>query len=227
MGVFTTAAAQFSFSETTEKELEQLREEFVQKFPVSKMSELTLEQYALGNEANKETFCWWLEFKTIQIARISGYSSQHIIFYSLKKQQYEFDSRYPTKEAAFEAVRIGLVDLLRFAAAEEFEKLEKVAPFEGRNLTRGKILYLYYPDKFLPICSVEHLKDFCLQFGVEADFSSQVSMNRALLKFKLSRRKWQIGQTRSLWHSCTRNSHPKLSSGRLRRGLKRRSGMIA
>jgi 5-methylcytosine-specific restriction protein B len=49
---------------------------------------------------------------------------------------------------------------------------------------RGKILNMYYPEQFLPIFSLDHLKDFCLQFDIPADYGSQTSMNLALLKFK-------------------------------------------
>lgn len=52
------------------------------------------------------------------------------------------------------------------------------------TLVRGKILNMYFPDEFLPIFSLDHLKDFCLQLGVQANLESQSSMNLALLKFK-------------------------------------------
>ena len=74
--------------------------------------------------------------------------------------------------------------LVRLAAEGKYEELEGVEPFKGHNLTRGKILFLYYPDKFLPIFSLAHLRDLCQQLGITVDSDSQLAMNRALLAFK-------------------------------------------
>lgn len=183
MGIFSAAVSDFSYPD--EQRLEQLRQEFVEKFPVSKLPSLKLEEYALGLEPKENSFCWWLEFNTDAIARIKGATSnKHIVYYSQKKQEWWFDKRYQSKEEAFEAVRNGLTHLLTLAADDRFDKLEGVSPFQGQNLTRGKILFLYYPDKFLPICSLGHLKDFCVQFGIQCDFESQSAMNGALIALK-------------------------------------------
>jgi hypothetical protein len=148
---------------------------------------LKIEEYALGLDPKENSFCWWLEFKTADLGSIGGATAlKHVVFYSRDKQQYVFENRYSTYEAAFEAARKGLVELIALAAAEQYDKLDKVVPFEKQNLTRGKILYLYHAEKFLPIFSIEHLKDFCVQFGVQADFESQTAMNIALLSFKRS-----------------------------------------
>ncbi|MBK9247834.1 MAG: hypothetical protein IPM69_06905 [Ignavibacteria bacterium] len=37
---------------------------FVTKFPIDKISELSLDEYVLGT--NEESFCYWLEFKKIE-----------------------------------------------------------------------------------------------------------------------------------------------------------------
>ncbi len=187
MGRFTTALQNFSFPDADEQRLLSLRQQFVEKFPMSRIPELSLNEYALGVEPKENSFCWWMEFNTDALARIRGApSSKHIVYYSQKKQEWWFDKRYRTKEDAFTAVRQGLVKLLELAANDEFQNLDGVSPFENQNLTRGKILYLYYPEKFLPICSLGHLKDFCVQFGIAADFESQASMNAALVALKHS-----------------------------------------
>jgi 5-methylcytosine-specific restriction enzyme B len=183
MGIFSAAASDFQYPD--EQRLEQLRQEFVKKFPVSKLPGLKLEEYALGLEPKENSFCWWLEFNTDAIARIKGSpSNKHIVYYSQQKQEWWFDKRYQSNEEAFSAVRQGLTTLLELAGKDEFDKLDGVYPFENQNLTRGKILYLYYPEKFLPICSLGHLKDFCVQFGVQCDFESQSAMNSALVALK-------------------------------------------
>jgi 5-methylcytosine-specific restriction enzyme B len=183
MGIFSVTVSDFSYPD--EQRLEDLRQEFVKKFPVSKLPTLKLEEYALGVDSKENTFCWWLEFKTADIGRIGGATAmKHGIYFNRDEQKWKFDNRYASEEEAFEAVRSGIIRLVELAGKGEYDKLDSVKPFENQNLTRGKILFMYHPDKFLPIFSVEHLRDFCVQLGVEADFGSQTSMNTALVAFK-------------------------------------------
>lgn len=183
MGTFSAAVSDFSYPD--EQRLESLRQEFIKKFPVSKLQTLKLEEYALGVDPKENTFCWWLEFKTADIGHIGGATAmKHGIYFNRDEQKWKYDGRYASKEKAFEAVRSGIVRLIELAGRGEYAKLDSVEPFEHQNLTRGKILFMYHPDKFLPIFSFENLRDFCVQFGVEADFESQIAMNTALVAFK-------------------------------------------
>jgi 5-methylcytosine-specific restriction enzyme B len=183
MGIFSVAVSDFSYPD--EQHLDKLRQEFVEKFPISELPRLKLEEYALGIDRKENTFCWWLEFKTSDVGHIGGATAmKHGIYFSRDEQKWKFDSRYTSKEEAFEAVRSGIIRLVELAGREEYDKLDSVEPFEHQNLTRGKILFMYHPDKFLPVFSIENLKDFCVQFGVDANFESQSSMNTALVAFK-------------------------------------------
>src|SRR5262245_3191985 len=53
-------------------EAERLRAEFVERFPIDRWADLSLESYALGREVEGGSFCWWLEFKTRPVGSISG-----------------------------------------------------------------------------------------------------------------------------------------------------------
>jgi 5-methylcytosine-specific restriction protein B len=112
-----------------------------------------------------------------------GDSHKFVIFYSPQKKEYIFDSRHGTKEQALEAVKSGLIKLVRLAQDDKFGQCDSVPPFEGFSLS-GKVINMYFPDKFLPICGLVHLKDLCLQLGVQANLESPTSMNLGLLKFK-------------------------------------------
>ena len=50
------------------KEIEglKLQEEFVQKFTIKKIEKLTIDEYVLGKES-KDSFCYWVEYKTKSI----------------------------------------------------------------------------------------------------------------------------------------------------------------
>ena len=51
---------------------ETLRLEFIEQFPMGSWPELPLESYALGQQADGGTVCWWMEWKTKLIASMSG-----------------------------------------------------------------------------------------------------------------------------------------------------------
>jgi MoxR-like ATPase len=185
MTSFGTLAAQYQLPIEKDQQAEDIRQQFLAKFPASRLSDLTLEQYALGLERKSESLCYWLEFKTRTLGLMPGGDAfKYIVFYRKKENKWEFESKYRNEEEALDKVREGLVTLVHLAEADKYEELESVEPFRHTNSYRVKLLSLYFPDKFLPISSIEHLKSFCLQFGIETNFDSQISMNRALMQFK-------------------------------------------
>jgi len=182
---FAAAVADFSYTEEEKIAEETLRREFWERFPAANLSSMTQEQYCLGLEPKENSFCYWLEFKTRRLGGMGGGTAyKFIIFFSQEQREYVFSGKYSTAEQAFSTVKSGLLGLLRLGGEGKFEECERVAPFESAVLVRGKALNMYFPEQFLPIFSLEHLKDLCLQFGVNANFESQIAMNLALLVFK-------------------------------------------
>ncbi|GAH46182.1 unnamed protein product, partial [marine sediment metagenome] len=68
---------QLSFEENRQdikkdfKELERLRSKFVTKFNYDKIKNLTIEKYVVGH-GGKDTFCYWLETKLMELGKIKG-----------------------------------------------------------------------------------------------------------------------------------------------------------
>lgn len=217
-----------------EAEAEKLRQEFVKKFPPNQLSKMTLDEYALGSGNRDDSFCKWIEFKTKTLGRISGFSTMHGVYFN-KKKGWVFDRQYKTKEAAFKAVKEGLVRLIEYANDDEFSKLETVAPFETRNMTRGKILSLYFPEKFLPVFKTSHLQSIIAELGISVQTDSNVALNRAVMEFvkkhpvlrdwsthrlmgffyktmELKRRIWKIapGEGAQYWEDCLANGYIRI-----------------
>lgn len=181
----SNAVAQFAYSDELKNREDSLRYKFLERFPASHLPDLTLEQYSLGLEPKENSFCYWLEFETRDLGSIGGSTAfKFVIFYDKDKREYRFVDKYKSKEDAFAAVKSGILELVRLASEGQFSECESVTPFSSINLVRGKILNMYFPEQFLAIFSLDHLKDFCLQLDVAADFESQTAMNRALLNFK-------------------------------------------
>lgn len=177
------AIGQFSLPEEEEPECDKLHQEFLREFPRSRLPNLRIDDYALGR--NPKSFCWWLEFGTSDLGRVGGATAyKHIVFYSKKEKQWRF-KKFTSEKEAFEAARKGILRILQLAEEDKFSEIDLVPPFENQNLTREKILYLFFPEKFLNISSPEHMRAFCEMFGVGAPADATATvLNRKLLEFK-------------------------------------------
>ena len=178
---------------TMRQELLDLQNSFIQKFPYEKLSELTLEKYALGKT---DSFCHWIEFKTHLLGSVAGGSSSKWgIYWSKSKQEWiwnkSLDSKRP--EEAFLKLKKGLLALLHAAFNNQFEKLDVIGSEQlgaNRNALRSKPLYLYFPEKFLPISNPYHLTHF-LEFFGETPIGGLHAKNVQLLKFLRSQAEFQ------------------------------------
>ena len=88
-----------------------------------------------------------------------------LVFFTRGKKNFRFADRFKTKEDAFASVKSGILELVQLGKEGRFAECENVPPFNTMAVIRGKILNMYYPEQFLPIFSLDHLKDFCLQLG--------------------------------------------------------------
>ena len=162
-----------------------LRQEFVDRFPMDKLDDLSPENYAIGKP---DSFCWWIEFKTDALGGVAGGASQKWgIYWSRGDQEWKWNkslnSDSPT--AAFTKLKEGLLALIQAAAEDQFEQLDSIGSTRlgpNRNVLRSKPLSLYFPEKFLPIASPYHLAHFLNIFG-QNPRPGLHTKNRQLLTF--------------------------------------------
>lgn len=181
-----TAVTEFEWSQKDENEAIQRHQEFLKAFPRERIPSLTLDEYALGKGKG---VCWWVEFGTEKLGRIGGATAfKHVVFFDSEGNQWRYNNKkYTSENEAFQAVKSGLLKLFELAEQDRFAEIDTVEPFQNQNLTRGKWLYLYFPEKFLPIFSPDNLADFCQMFGVSLGADpSPTLLNRALLQYKAS-----------------------------------------
>lgn len=153
------------FNDEKLQNLEALRREFVERYPVSELANLTKETYALGLDNYKDTFCYWLETRLQELGDIHGATAQKFgVYYGKKKSDPVNKWRWTSwTEENFDNVKTELIDLISSGSRLDFNAiaLNRLSP-----MFRGKILATYYPDQFLPIFSYEHIKFFLTQFGI-------------------------------------------------------------
>jgi 5-methylcytosine-specific restriction protein B len=163
-------------------ELQQLREEFVRHFPKERLDELTLEQYALGVDNFRNSFCYWLEFGTKKLGHMGGNSKKFGVWKS--KQGWRWNDMYENPEDALSHIKKGLTALIEATEQGRFDELDKIGSEQLGQVRYGlrvKPLSLYFPDEFLPTYSPEHLASFLKLFGVEPE-GEVLTRNRQLLK---------------------------------------------
>lgn len=168
-------------SRTMPSDLAALRQEFISRFPEERIKDLTLEQFGAGQ--GQGTFCYWIEFGTQKLANISGVQANKFgLWKSRDDSKWKFDRKYSSAQDALAALKSGIVELLAAAKRQDFPALDSpVNPLYGKNLMRGKILYLYYPDFVVPFFLKNRLKKFLAVFGELPKSDELMAMNRQLL----------------------------------------------
>ncbi|WP_050615536.1 AAA family ATPase [Bacillus testis] len=168
-----------------------LHREFLESFSLDKLSEMPVEKYALG-KTKRGSFGWWLEYHTIPLGSIKGGSAaKHIIYYRKKDQRWEFPAQFGDVEKAWEQLRADILELIHNFDGETYTNIEENNLLFRANMLRGKILYLYHPDKFVTVYNENHLKLFLKKLGVaEGNLKGKNSIElNMMLKQEISKNK--------------------------------------
>ena len=196
-------------AKTIPDHLQQLREDFVQHFPIESLKDITLEQYAVGKS---DSFCYWLEFKTKELGDIRGGSAAKFgVWWSKSEDRWRWNSSYQNAEDALAHIKKGVLAQINATRNRQFDDLDRI----GRELLgpnryslRGKPLYLYFPDFFLPISNPEHLKHFLHRFEKQPK-GDLIALNRELLTFLQSLPQFEGVDTYQMMVFLYENMPPK------------------
>ena len=93
-----------------------LNEEFLKKFPLEKLKDMTLEQYTNLNRSN--SFCYWMEFKTRILGSVGGSNSYKFGIYRYSQKPKDNSSILYDEKYTWWAY-------LGNTASEAFEKVKK------------------------------------------------------------------------------------------------------
>ncbi len=146
------------------------REEYLRQFPLTRINELTAEEYCLGTESSRDSLSYMMEFGKFKQAgfRIGGGSSQkHGIYFNQKEECY--------KRGADTIDDINTIwpqfrsEMYRFLKGSgESDKPLKVNDFpllQGMAMVLTKYLCLYFPGKYIAIGSADALSKLMDHFG--------------------------------------------------------------
>lgn len=163
----------------------QVLEEFRARFPPDRLRTMTLQDYALGHNTAKDSFCYWLEWKLGHHGSVRGGSSAKWgVWWGKQENDWRHNKFYTSPEDALRQLTEGLALLVEAVQQNRYDALDQIGRKhlgDNRNSLRLKPLYLYFPDQFLPIVSLEHLAHFLGLFGA-APTDDLVARNRQLLQ---------------------------------------------
>ncbi|OMC38981.1 hypothetical protein A5740_02765 [Mycobacterium sp. GA-1841] len=158
---------------------EQLRNQFAERFPRTAWEELSLADYALGQN-NQDVVSYWMEFKDGLIPSMKGGSAFKHLIYRTTTGSWYFPKEYESVEQAWEAVRAGFVQMLHFAAEGRFDDADDVKALYAAPALRAKLLCMYYPSDLITVSSKDHIDHYLRALG-EKPASSVLRANRQLL----------------------------------------------
>lgn len=165
------------------RKLEELRRSFVKRFPRSDISRLTLDKFVQGKGSN-ESFCYWVERKMTDLGHIQGAPAKKFgVYYSKKKNSFQFAKKFKSKEDPFGTI---LKEIGCLLDAAEKDDIGAVQSANVSPMFKGKILFLYFPKRFLNIYSERHIDHFLCQLRLNEPDSKLdlISKRELLIKFK-------------------------------------------
>ena len=181
------------------------RKEFVRRFSPKKIASMAIDEYVEGKQS-KNSFCYLLERKLKPLGSISGINSSIFgVWYSAEQQEYKFVSRFGNDyKQAYKLIKNSIIELIEAGKIRDYDA---IISNPLNSLVKGKILSIYYPDKYLNIFSKNHLDYYLKSFDLDtAELMKQnvVYKRDALLAFKDSdkdMKKWSIDMFAVFLHS--------------------------
>ena len=158
------------------------QQKFVEEYPIDRIKDLTLDEYCLGLENFKQSFCYKLEFgdyKATGFGIGGGVASKFGIYFSGTDYKYHGKNNKVIEDNEvnnyFEDFKKQLVEfLVDMHENEPNFDIDNKYPLlggSGNYMVLTKLLGLYYPDKFITMSKLDVYKKMCdyLRINYEKD----------------------------------------------------------
>lgn len=163
-------------------ELKELLNEFLDRWTIENVQNLTLQEYVgLGN---KDTFCQWVETKTRMLGSIKGMTSIKFGIYERKDQtkrpkNYKNDIQYSWLQGygddriiAFENTKHDIIKIIQLSEVGKFAEIDNILL---PDLFKWKVAFLYSNERLIPIYKRDVLFKIASHFGVKTDRHTTIS----------------------------------------------------
>ena len=195
MGIDELRHLQFEFEKTRKdvtaylKPIIKLRDRFVSDYTSDRIKELDIDDFIIG-KGSKTSFCYRIENELNSWGNIhNSFAKKFGIYYGHNGEGTPKEYRIGKKAfgsdiaTAFDNVIAAIVDLIDTGQTADLKTLSSnpISP-----MFKGKILSLYYPDRFLNIYSQSHLNHFLDKLSLVSTSSKELFKQKLLMDFKAS-----------------------------------------
>lgn len=150
-----------------------LNEEFLKKFPLEKLKDMTIEQYT--NLNSSDYFCYWVERKTKILGSVGGSNSFKfgIYRYNTPKERHGtmHDDKYAwysslgrTASEVFEKVKQAVVKTAECGYKKDLRAIESIKVLAP--MIKWKIAFLYSNESLIPYYSLDRLRVIVEKMGM-------------------------------------------------------------
>jgi len=179
------------FAKLRENEANKLRESFVRDFPIEELFSMEIDQYLIAKEGygNENSFCRRIRYELEPIAHMGNVRFDIFGIYLNEGTNLTLSKTYSLMygmdfNKAFYHIKEDIIKLLDAVENNDYKFIEE------SNLNSSfkyKLIMIYFPEKFIPVCTKGTLDKYCKSVGLDLD--SKVEMvfkNLALLEWKNS-----------------------------------------
>jgi len=166
----------------TTNELKELLDEFLHRWPLDEVENLTLQDYV--GVGNKDTFCQWVETKTRMLGSIKGLTSIKFGIYERKKtkekpKNYKNDNNYSwlkdygdNRKIAFEKTKQNIIRIIELADLGKFDLIDEI---DLPDLFKWKVAFLYSNERLIPIYKRDVLFKIAKHLGLQTTRKTKIS----------------------------------------------------
>lgn len=154
-------------------DLNEKREQFILDYNINKLANLNIYEYVSGIKKsglsyNYRTFCYRLETELRGLGSINGATAFKFgIYYDTKTREFSFVKRLGDNYIdAFNMKKELIIDLIVAGNNNDYEKIDNI---EISHMFKYKILATYFPDKYLCICTEDHIEQFVERLGYKLE----------------------------------------------------------
>lgn len=163
------------FDASRNKEIEYLRQQFVNQYPVSFIEVMQYKDYILG-QRNHDNFCYQIEVGLRKLGSIQGATSKKFGMYQdrntgkiILADKWNVAN---SPELTFNKIRKAI---LRLIEDGKMNNRHGIITSEISQMLRYKILSVYFPTMYLSVFSENHLNFFLAQFYEDSNAGDQFS----------------------------------------------------
>ena len=174
---FLQAANSFQLNEE-QQEAEIRRQEFVNRFTRAAIASMKVDSYALGRGDN-DSFCYHIETSLNAIGNMHGATASKFGVYYGKENKLIWTD---WTGHSFDRIRSELLSLYDAGGRDDLGTIEnnKLSP-----MFKGKILCVYYPERYLNVFARRHLEFFLGQLDISYNVhDSEVTLRKLLIDYE-------------------------------------------